>query len=60
LKWSGPRLRQAGTLTASVANASGDGEGVADYFEWHKFRGSVNIDDMEGEDERDAADRFAA
>jgi hypothetical protein len=43
-----------------VANASGDGEGVADYFEWHKFRGSVNIDDMEGEDERDAADRFAA
>lgn len=40
-------------------NVSGDGEGVTAYFEWHMFRGSVNIDDMEDEDERDAAERAA-
>ena len=60
LKWLGPRLHQAGTLAASVVNASGDGEGVTAYFEWHMFRGSANIDDMDGDDKRDAADLFAA
>lgn len=40
-------------------NVSDDGEGVKAYFEWHMFRGSVNVDDMEDEDERDAAKRAA-
>lgn len=38
-------------------NMYGDGESVTAFFEWHMFRGSVNIDDMEDEDERDAAKR---
>jgi hypothetical protein len=45
--------------SGSSRNMSGDGEGVTAYFEWHMFRGSVNIDDMEDEDERDAAERAA-
>lgn len=38
---------------------SDSGDGVTGYFEWHMFRGSVNIDDMEDEDERDAAEQAA-
>ena len=41
----------------SSRNMSGDGESVTALFEWHMFRGSVNIDDMEDDDERDAAKR---
>jgi Double zinc ribbon len=38
---------------------SDSGDSVTGYFEWHMFRGSVNIDDMEDEDERDAAEQAA-
>jgi hypothetical protein len=34
-------------------------ESVSGYFEWHMFRGSVNIADMEDEDEREAAEQAA-
>jgi ribosomal protein L40E len=43
--------------SGSSGNMSGDGESVTALFEWHMFRGSVNIDDMEDDDERDAAKR---
>lgn len=38
---------------------SGDSESVTAIFEWYMFRGSVNIDDMEDDEERDAAKRAA-